>query len=169
MATFTGYPYSSQQGAAGSSLNVNVPLERDAMAKERIIPFRYVSVGTEATADKVTLAVLPPGSKVIAAKSLIVCGSAINTVGAVGTGVTVRFGDQTTANRWAGTIDISAGGVFLFTATTGTEIITPVAIVGPTSFGTVAATDDTLTMTFVAITTLAAGKYISGFVTVLLP
>ena len=65
-----------------------------------------------------------PGAKVID------CDSAICATATVGTGVTVRIGDQTTANRFSGTIDISAGGYFPFTNTLGSEFPTPVAVVG---------------------------------------
>jgi hypothetical protein len=162
MATYNSAVYTSQVGSAGKSLNAGTLLERDVQGKQRQAIVSYTALGTEATGDKVNLLKLPAGAKVIAVDCSIAATSS------VGTGVTVRVGDQTTANRWAGTIDISAGGVFAFTATLGTEVVTPVAIVGPTAAGA-AGTDDVVTLTFVAITSITAAKVITCLISYVLP
>ena len=156
--------YKAQTGtSAGASSNVGIPLAQDHEGKVRMAVFKYTALGTEITGDSVYLGKLPVGAKVLRANGQI------EATATVGTGVTVRVGDQTTANRWAGTIDISAGGLFAFTATDGTEIVEPTAIVGPTVFGTVAATDDTVVLTFVAISAITAAKVIIVRVPYLMP
>ena len=160
MATFTTALYNSQIGAAGQSANVGFSLERDSQGKKRTAIISYTALGTEATNDLVKLVQLPIGAKVLATSSQIL------TDATVGTAVTVRVGDQTTANRWAGTIDISAGGFFPFTNTLGAEL-TPVAVVGAST--NPATADNVATLKFVAVTAITAGKVINVFLTYVLP
>jgi hypothetical protein len=157
MATRNSTIYQSQIGTGGQSLNVGTSLERDVAGKERVAIVSYTALGTEVTNDLVNLVKLPPGAKLLPQKSSYL------TTATVGTGVTVRIGDQTTANRWSGTIDISAGGYFPFTNTLGTELA-PVAVVGTT-----ASADDVVTLKFVAITAITAGKVITAIITYVLP
>lgn len=160
MATRNSALYTSQIGSAGSSLNAGTLLERDVQGKERVALVSITALGTEVTNDLYRLLKLPPGAKLLPTK----CSYMITAT--LGTGVTVRIGDQTTANRWSGTIDVSAGGYFPFTNTLGTELV-PVAIVGPDTTG--ASTDDIVTLKFVAITSITAGKVIGIVIAYLLP
>lgn len=143
MATFKSDIYSGQFPTAGSA-NTGFKIERDVGGKTRYALCSYTTVGTEVTSDTVQLVSLPVGCKVCYWDGII------RATASLGTGVTVRIGDGTTANRWAGTIDISAGGPFLWTATAGTEILAPVALTAAT----------VVTLTFVAITSITAGKVI---------
>jgi hypothetical protein len=146
--------YTSQIGAGGQSLNVGTLPDRDTQGKQRYAIVTVTALGTEVTGDSYRLLKLPAGCKVLAVDCSIIADAT------VGTGVTVRIGDQTTVNRWAGTIDISAGGYFAFTATLGTEVVVPVAIAG--------GTDDIVTLTFVAITSITAAKRITILMSYLL-
>lgn len=147
MATYNSSLYTQQIGTGGQSLNVNLPQYRDGGGKPRVIVVSYTALGSEVTGETVALCQLPLNAKVLASKGNI------QATATVGTGVTVRVGDSSAANRYAGTIDISAGGPFLFTATVGTDTVTPTAI-------TTAATQIVL-LTFVAITAITAGKIIT--------
>jgi hypothetical protein len=157
MATFNSAVYTSQVGSAGKSLNAGTLLSRDVQGKERVAIVSYTALGTEVTNDLVNLLKLPIGSKVLPQKCSYLATAT------VGTGVTVRIGDQTTANRFSGTIDISAGGFFPATNTLGTELA-PVAVVG-----TAAAADDVVTLKFMAIGAITAGKVITVLITYVLP
>lgn len=147
MATFDSALLTKQLGSAGQSLNVNLPQYRDADGKPRITSVSYTCLGTEATGDLVRLCEVPLNSKVLA------CKSNIQATATVGTGVTVRVGDSSDALRYAGTIDISAGGTFAFTATVGTDMVTPTAI-------TTEATR-IIVLKFVAVSAITAGKIIT--------
>lgn len=160
MATRNSTTYASQIGTAGQSQNVGFLLERDVAGKQRVAIVAITALGTEVTNDLYNLLKLPPGAKLLPGDCYYL------TTATVGTGVTVRIGDQTTANRWSGTIDISAGGYFPFTNTLGTEL-NPVAIVGPNAAGV--STDDIVTLKFVAITAITAGKVIGIIISYVLP
>lgn len=147
MPTFNSALYTQQIGSAGQSLNVNLPQYRDGEGKPRVLVISYTALGTEVTADTVNLCILPVNAKVLASKGNI------QATATVGTAVTVRVGDSTAANRYAGTIDISAGGPFLFTATAGVDTVTPTAITTEAS--------RIVVLTFVAITAITAGKIIT--------
>jgi hypothetical protein len=147
MATYNSALFTAETGTPGQSLNVSLPGYRDSECKTRVIPVSYTALGTEITGETVALCRLPLNAKVIAAFGNI------QATATVGTGVTVRVGDSSAANRYAGTIDISAGGPFLFTATAGVDTVTPLAI-------TTEATRDVL-LTFVAISAITAGKIIT--------
>lgn len=164
MATTYNAPLFTSQansGGAGQSADVGFLLSRDVEGKGRLALCLYTALGTEVTNDLVQLIQLPPGAKLIATKSQIIADTT------VGTGVTVRVGDQTTTNRFAGTIDISAGGFFPFTNTLGTDVVVPVAVVGVSTNPTTA--DNIVTLKFVAITAITAGKKIAVLVEYLLP
>lgn len=163
MATFNSAAFTSQSnsGGLGQSADVGFLLSRDIEGKARIANVQYTALGTEVTNDLVQLLQLPPGAKLLANKS------SIEATATVGTGVTVRVGDQTTTNRFAGTIDISAGGHFAYTTTLGTDFITPVAVVGVST--SPATADNIVTMKFVAISAITAGKIIANFIEYVLP
>lgn len=147
MATYDSALYTQQNGTPGQSLNVNLPQYRDGGGKPRIIVVSYTALGTEVTGETINLCILPINAKVLASK----CN--IQATATVGTGVTVRVGDSTAANRYAGTIDISAGGPFAFTATAGVDTVTPTAITTEAS--------RIVLFTFVAISAITAGKIIT--------
>lgn len=156
MATTTNSAlYTAQTGTPGQSLNVSLPQQRDAQSKTRVIAVPYTALGTEATGDLVNLCIVSLNSKVLTAHGKIMATASL------GTNVTVRIGDSSDALRYAGTIDISAGGPFLLTATAGTDMVTPTAI-------TTEATR-TIVLKFVAITTLAAGQVVTVLLTVQTP
>ncbi len=155
MATYNSALYTQQTGTPGQSLNVNLPQYRDGEGKPRVVVVGYTALGTEVTGETVALCEIPINAKVLASKSNI------QATATVGTGVTVRVGDSSAANRYAGTIDISAGGPFLFSATAGTDIVTPTAV-------TTEATR-TVLLTFVAISAITAGKIITVTVEYLTP
>lgn len=147
MATFNSALYTAQTGTPGQSLNVSLPQYRDGEGKPRLVVVSYTALGTEVTGNTVALCIIPINAKVVSMKSNL-CATAT-----VGTGVTVRVGDSSAANRYAGTIDISAGGPFLFSATVGTDLVTPTPV-------TTEATRIVL-LTFVAISAITAGKIIT--------
>lgn len=155
MATYNSTLYTQQTGTPGQSLNVSLPQYRDGGGKPRIIVASYTALGTEVTGETVALCQIPLNAKVLPSKGNI------QATATVGTGVTVRVGDSSAANRYAGTIDISAGGPFAFTATAGTDVVTPTAV-------TTEATRDVL-LTFVAISAITAGKVISVTIEYLTP
>lgn len=163
MATFNSAVFTSQSnsGGAGASADVGFLLSRDVEGKGRLAIVSYTALGSEVTNDLVQLIQLPPGAKLIPSKSQI------EATATVGTGVTVRVGDQTTANRFAGTIDISAGGHFPYTNTLGTDVIVPVAVVGVSTNPMTA--DNIVTLKFVAVTAITAGKIITNFIEYVLP
>lgn len=143
MATYKSDIYSGQFPTAASA-NIGFKLERDVGGKVRYALCSYTTTGSEAANDTVQLVSLPVGSKVTYWDGIIRATASVATV------ATVRIGDGTTANRWADTINISAGGAFAWTAAAGTEIIAPVALTAAT----------VVTLTFVAITSITAGKVI---------
>ena len=147
MATFISALFTAQTGTPGQSLNVNLPQYRDEESKTRIVPVSYTTLGTEVTGNTIALLRVPLNCKVLAAFGNL------QITATLGTGVTVRVGDSSAANRYAGTIDVSAGGPFLFTATAGGDTVTPTAV-------TTEATRDIL-LTFVAISAITAGKIIT--------
>lgn len=155
MATYNSALYTQQTGTPGQSLNVSLPQYRDGEGKPRKVCVSYTALGTEVTGETVALCEIPINAKVVASSGKIMATAT------VGTGVTVRVGDTSDALRYAGTIDISAGGPFLFTATTGTDMVTPTAV-------TTEATRVVI-LKFVAITAITAGKIITVFIEYLTP
>lgn len=135
MATFNTPLYTAQVGGAGASLNVNLPGIKNAEAKVKVVPILYTLLATEAANDLINLTKLKLGARVIAGLSRIICQDP-------GTTLTVRIGDTNDAARYAGTIDISAGGDFPLSTTPGTDLYVPTDIAVPIPPNT--ATDQTV-------------------------
>lgn len=158
MATFNSSIYNSMIGTAGASMNVGTNLNRDIQGQQRNALIGYTTLGTEVTGNTLALMYLPKGAK------LLPQDSNYTITATLGTGVTVRVGDSATANRWSGTIDVSAGGFFPFTNTLGSEL-EPVAVTA--DYPTL--TTNLVQLTFVAITSITAGKRIFILVSYILP
>ena len=154
MATFNTTLYTAQASSPGASANAqaNFPLAKNAYGKLRIVQVPYALAGTEAANDLIKLTLLKAGARVIAGLSRVICQDP-------GTSLTLRVGDATDALRYAGTIDISAGGDFPFSTTAGTDLYVPTDIASTQAATTIgdSANQTVVQVKVIAVTALTAG------------